>query len=106
MMSFQAVAGVAALVQVVDNGAPTHAGFGDFVRAGIAIDEGIGGVARTLERDRQLRVVDAEIAERGFDAVRLAQLLHHFEFGDLVPAAGRSQAAASCPCTGRSSAGS
>ena len=44
------MATVAAFVEVVDDGAPAVAGFGEFVVAGGAVDEYVGGIAGSFKR--------------------------------------------------------
>src|SRR4051812_17893191 len=66
---------VAPLGGVVDQGARAGGGLGRGVAAGLAVEEGVGGVAGPLEGHHALALVGAELRERTADVVGLAQVL-------------------------------
>ena len=84
MTADQTGAGVAALVQVVDDGDEAVIELSQVVMARLAVDEGVGGIAGALEADRALVLVDAEVRQCAADAVRLAQVLDDLQFRDLL----------------------
>lgn len=73
-------AGIAALVEVVDDGDKSIVGFGEIVLARVAVDESIGGVAGGFEGYLDLGVVDAEVTDGPMDALGA----EHFDQAELV----------------------
>src|SRR3982751_5302906 len=69
------LAGVAAFVEVVDNGDEAVADLNDIVAVGVAVDEGVGGVAGSLEGDGDLIVLDAEVGDGSVKLVDGTKLL-------------------------------
>ena len=92
--------GIAALVQVVDDGDESvvrsrSGGSGLF-----AVDERVGGVAGPFERDDALAVVHPKIGQGAVDRVRIPQLLDDLELGDLrLAVAGGLGRRRSCACS-------
>src|SRR5262249_28743289 len=80
--------GVAALVQVVDDGDEAVERLGEVVVARLAVDEGVGGVPGPLEAHRAFVLVDPEIGQRPPDPLRLAQVLDDLQLRDLLRSIG------------------
>lgn len=75
------LASVAAFVQVIYDRNEAIAGFGDVILACIAVNEGVGGVARGTEGDGDLVVFDAKV---GDGAVNVFTVAEHFGEAELI----------------------
>src|SRR5215469_14998596 len=61
--------GIAAFVQIIDDGDEAGASFGNVVGACTAVDYDVSFVAGTFEGDRTLGIFDAEIVDGAVDAL-------------------------------------
>ena len=70
-------AGIAAFVQIIDDGDKAETVFHEFVFAGGAVDKAIGRVARAFERNLNLIVIDAKIAQGGANVMARTKRGNH-----------------------------
>ena len=82
------LAGVAAFMEVVDDGHEAVPYFDEVVTPSLAVDGDIGGVARRFERDGELIVVDAEVGDGAVQLIGGAQALDDLELCGIGTAGG------------------
>ena len=73
---------VTSLVKIIDHGNPAQHGLRQGILPCRAVDEGVRGIARSLEDDHTLALVDREVADGAANTVRAAQMFHDRQFVD------------------------